>query len=121
MANKPNDFNSRLSFPAVTIPSGQTESAPIQLSGSTLCGVLFPGSFDGATLEFSASVSQVDGVDEYFQMHKLDGSAESIPVVLDGNVLVDFQAFSRVNLIKLVATSVQGSDRDLVLMVRSYI
>lgn len=121
MSTKPNDFNSRIRIIPATILSGQTESEEISLAGCTLCGVKFPILFDGATLEFSASVSTVDGSNVYEKMYKSDGSVESIPVVLDCNVAVDFQAFSRVELIKLVATSVQSSDRQLVLMARSYL
>lgn len=116
MANKPNSFNSKLSTIPATILSGQVESSIIRTTGSTMTGIIFPAAFDGLAVNFLASV---DEGATFQQMFKLNGDVESLPVSINGNGFVDFQAFSRVEIIKILS-SAQGADRDLIIITRDY-
>jgi hypothetical protein len=117
MANNPNDFNSRISKETATIVSGQTESNIIYTYGTTISGVIFPAAFDGADIKFFSSI---DKGSTFQQMYKIDGSEEFVPVVLNGNVDVDYQAFARVEIVKIVAATIQGADRELGISLRAY-
>src|SRR5687768_13749974 len=49
------DFQSKAAYPSVTIASGSSTSAVVDLHGSELCGVFLPSTFDGTALKLQAA------------------------------------------------------------------
>lgn len=111
------DYNSSISYQEVIIPSGSAESEVFYTHGSTVTGIIFPAEFDGNLVaNFSASV---DGGETFQSMHRADGEQEQV-VYAEGNVFADYQAFARVDIIKIRVSSPAAADRTLRVTMRAY-
>jgi hypothetical protein len=93
-----------------TIANTATESAAIDLSGTTLVGFVIPASFQGTSITFQVSV---DG-STFFALDDYQGNPVTISGITAGNA-VNWQRgdLSPWQYLKLVAGSAQTSDIEI--------
>lgn len=99
----------------VIIPISTTTSGILYCNGSVLCGILLPGTFTGATINFLVSVDSFN-----FKQLKstTSGTTVSYTVTQDTYAALDPKDFQGVNWIKIVSASTEGAARDLVCFLR---
>lgn len=104
----------------VTIASGQSLSAEVDLGAKVLVGIAMPAGWDAATLTFQ--VSQ-DGGDTWLEHTTSAGNAVSFTVDAGQYIAVDPTLWRGVNAVRLrsgtaVTPVNQSADRPLTLMTR---
>lgn len=101
----------------VTITSGQTDSAEIDLTRKTIVGIHIPAEFDGTVLGFK--VAKVLG-GTYNAMQDGAGNAYSKTVALSTYIPISPADFVGINALKLSATTTQTtSDTVLTIVVHA--
>ena len=100
------------------IPSGQTSSQEIDLSGNALCGFFMPASFTGASLKITTSTTS-GGTFETVQADELGSGDYLITVTASKYVpITNLAIIAGLRFIKLVSTSSEAADRVITLVVR---
>jgi len=100
------------------IPSGQTTSQEIDLSGNALCGFFFPSAFTGATLKITAATMS-GGTFETVQADELGSGDYTITVTASKYVpITNLAIIAGLRFIKLVSASSEAAARSITLVVR---
>lgn len=108
-------YQSNISFNlTATIGSGNTASAVIDLSGTSLVGMISPSALTGATLTFSASPTE-DGT--YNTLYR-NGSDVSLTFAADKYILLEPSDFVGVRFLKVTSDSTEAADREFTLITR---
>lgn len=98
------------------IPTGQTTSQQVDLSGVDPCGLFLPAAFTGTALKFLAAPAS-DGT---FLPLK-DGSGNDYALVVSAGsyvIIPDLQAFAGVRWLRLVSSATEAADRSIVIAAR---
>lgn len=98
----------------VSIANGASESDAVFIHGTTLIGIVMPGSFDGTSLTLHGSL---DGVT--FQPLYKDGIDMAITVAAGKHVVIQPADLISSEWIKPVASSTQSAQRQLTLALRA--
>ena len=114
-----------LQFSAVTsydlaaiIPSGQTTSQEIDLSGNTLCGFFLPSAFTGATLSIQATTVS-GGAYQTVEADEFGSGDYTITVTPNRFVpITNLAIIAGLRFIKLVSASNEAGARMVPLVVR---
>jgi hypothetical protein len=101
-------------YPTVTIASGQTVSAAIDLTEYTLVGIIMPSTFTGTTMTFQASADN----STFVAMKDTSGSTISYTVGTSRYIPLDPSIFAGIRFLKLVSGSSEGQDDIIALAVR---
>lgn len=105
-------------YPTVTISSGGTTSAEIDMRLWTLCGIHLPAAFTGAALTFSVATAS-GGT---FDIMKDGTGASYSKTIAQGQYLpLNPADFAGVGFLKIISGSTEGADRVLTLAVRQII
>lgn len=99
---------------SVTITSGQTVSAAIDLLGQVLCQIQIPAAFTGTTLTFQSSHDD----STYQALYNSGNIALSITVAAGRNYNIAPPDFAGCRFLKLVSGSAEGADRAIRLITR---
>lgn len=113
-------FQSLLIRTPVTIASGQSLSAAIDLAGTTMLGLLMPASWTTANLTLQASADGVTFADVYTEA----GSEKTLTAAASRFILLEPADFTGVRFLKLrsgtsAAAVNQGADRSITLLSRA--
>jgi hypothetical protein len=92
----------------ITIASGQTKSAAIDLGDNTLVGLIIPAAFTGIAVTFEAS-DDIAGT--YYAVKGSDGTSISYTVAAGTYVMIQPAVLAGVRNIKVVSGSSEGADR----------
>ena len=98
-----------------TILDSATESAAIDLSGTTLTSIAFPSTFDGATVTLKAA-SAAAGT--FVDVYAANGLQLTINASASQIVVIEPAKVAGLQYIKLVADTAQTGDSTLTLMTR---
>ena len=110
----------RLSEPLdVTIASGASLSAAINLQGRTVTGIIMPAAWTTANITFQAAAAEAD---TFVDVYATGGSEKSVTVAASRYVAIDTTDMLGLHFIKVrsgtTGTPVnQGADRTVTLMV----
>jgi hypothetical protein len=107
-------YPERVMYQPVTITSGQTESAPVRLFGTTLVALSMPSAFTGASVTIKGSI---DGTT--FNTIYKDGADFAISVAANKIVVLQPADMAAVNWIRVTAASAQAADRTINLVLRA--
>lgn len=97
------------------ITSGQTTSAIIDVSATTIKTIILPVAFDGANLTFTVSD---DGI-TFYDYYNVDNIAVSITCTQGrayGLAAIDFYS---IRFLKIVSSATESADRTIKLILRS--
>jgi hypothetical protein len=109
------EYPSSLTITTATIASGQTTSAAVDLSGTTLVGLQMPASFTGTSVTFQVATSAAG---TYQSMTSSTGSALTFTVAGGKYVAANPTDFAGVQYFKLISGSSEGADRIIELVTR---
>lgn len=102
-------------YQTVTIANGATVSDAIDLQGHTVCGIIMPSAFTGASLAPSACQT-VNGT--YVPMYK-DGSTISLTVSASKYVILQPADYAGIAYLKLTSGSAEAATRSLIVVSRT--
>ena len=101
------DFVPLVQTTTVTLLSGQTVSPAVDLFGCSLCGLIFPAAFTGATVTFQVSPDNVT----YYALNDSANAAISLTVTVSKAYSFSNTVFRGFRFIKIVSASSEGADR----------
>ena len=115
MSQITNYLNSIIDPIQTTIASGQTESSPIDVYGTTLKTIFLPSAFDGTSITFQVSY---DGT-TYYDYYNVDNQA--VTVTCSANRAYGWLAndFYSIRFLKLVSNATESADRIITLILGS--
>jgi hypothetical protein len=93
-----------------TIAAGGTLSSAVSLNGFSLCAILLPATFTGATISFEASF---DGTNYFPVYSTTSGTLLSYTVTQGHYVAIDPKDFFGIKTVKILSASTEGSTRTL--------
>lgn len=99
-----------------TVLTGQPFSGIIECKGQTLCGILFPVAFTGASVSFYASV---DGT-TFVQICDKTGAPILYDVAASTYTAIDPKDFYGVNYLKIKSGSNEGGTRTLAVALKGF-
>lgn len=108
------EFQPRIAHPAAAIAAGQAASDPVDLGGTTLCGLYLPAAFTGTSLTFQASPS-AGGT---YQTIQKSGADLSIAVAPGKYAALSPGDFAGVQFLKIVSNANEAAPRSLTLALR---
>lgn len=99
----------------VTIASGQTVSNAIDLGEMCLCGVQTPSALTSTAFTFQGSSDN----STFCAMTSQDGTAITAVVAASKLLMLAPANFAGVRFLKVVGGTVEGADRNIILLVRA--
>lgn len=100
-----------IDYSAVSILSGQTTSAAIDLNGRTLCGFIMPAALTGTALSITASDSLTG---TYLTLQDGDGADFSLAIAASKWIPINnVNLTASLRFIKLVSNASEGADRTI--------
>jgi len=97
-----------------TIASSGTTSDEIDLSDSTLCGIIIPSAITGATMTVTASPTSGGTFSTVYK----DGADLSFTIAASKYVVMQPADFAGCKYIKLVSASSEGAERSITVVTR---
>jgi len=98
-----------------TIANGESESLPIDLSGTTFVGIQIPAGFEGAALTLKAATAKDAS---FYAVHDHTGVTLGMSVGASQIIALQPAQFAGLRVIKLVADTPQTGDITLTLLTR---
>lgn len=105
----------KIDFEVVTIVSGGTDSAAVDLRGMTLCGIYIPSTLTSTSITFKAS-DEFSGT--YIPVFDGLGSELSKIVASTQYIVLNPSDFAGIQYLKIVTGSLEGADREIKLALR---
>lgn len=102
----------------VVIANGGTTSAAINVAGNQVVGFIFPASFEGATISFTAAPTATGTYDAVKNAN--DGSALTVYSAASTFVPVNPADLSALQYFKIVSASSVGADRTIKVIARQF-
>jgi hypothetical protein len=99
----------------VSISSGQTASAALDLMGGTLCGIYLPASMVGTSLTFQAASSASGS----YQTVQKNGSDMTLSFAASKYIVLNPSDFSGIRFLKIVSSATETATVSLTLALRS--
>lgn len=97
----------------LTIASGGTTTAAVDLSDHLLAGIVCPAEFDGTTLTFTAAS---DPADSFLPVYNSAGTALEVTAAASRHIALEPETFAGVRYLKIVAGTAQTGATALTLV-----
>lgn len=101
----------RTSSTTVTIASGATTSAPVDVGEWLVAGIVTPAALTGTAFTFTASARAETGT--YRTCFDAAGTAISVAAAADRHILIEPQTFAGAGWLKLVSNAAEAAAREV--------
>lgn len=107
----------------VVVANGATKSTPLELNGAEVVGIILPSAMTSTTMTFEMAMQQTSDRAlvnaDWHEVNSTASSAFSVTFAANEWIVVDPNALSGCQFLRLVMGSAEGADRTIGLVTRS--